>query len=195
MILCKRLTGSAESWVVYHQSLDASAPQDKYLHLNTTDAVGDSAGMWNDTAPTTSVFSVGSTGVSNGSGGTFVAYCFAEKTGFSKFGSYSANNNADGPMIYTGFSPAFVIIKSSNDSSRDWCILDNKRPGYNVVNKDLRANETDVERTEDRVDFLSNGFKLRSASGAYNSTGNTYIYMAFAEAPLVGSNNVPCTAR
>jgi len=195
MIIAKRLTGSAEAWVVYHQSLDASAPQDKYLHLNSTDAVGDSAGMWNDTAPTTSVFSVGSTGVSNGSGGTFVAYCFAEKTGFSKFGSYSANNNADGPMIYTGFSPAFVIIKSSNDSSRDWCILDNKRPGYNVVNKDLRANETDVERTEDRVDFLSNGFKLRNASGAYNSTGNTYIYMAFAEAPLVGSNNVPCTAR
>jgi len=178
-------------WFTYHVSLGNT----KHITLNTTNAVsGASAVYWNNTTPTSSVFSIGTdTGV-NQSGQDYIAYCFAEKQGFSKFGSYSANNNADGPMIYTGFAPAFVMIKSSNDT-RDWCILDNKRPGYNVVNKDLRANETDVESTQDRVDFLSNGFKLRNASGAYNSTGNTYIFMAFAEEPLVSSNGVPATAR
>jgi len=178
-------------WFTYHVSLGNT----KHITLNTTNAVsGASAVYWNNTTPTSSVFSIGTdTGV-NQSGQDYIAYCFAEKQGFSKFGSYSANNNADGPMIYTGFAPAFVMIKSSNDT-RDWCILDNKRPSYNVVNKDLRANETDVESTQDRLDFLSNGFKLRNASGAYNSTGNTYIYMAFAEEPLVSSNSVPATAR
>jgi len=190
MAIFKRTDTSGFNWFVYHRSLGAG----KFIILDTTGAEQSSTSIWQNTTPTSSVITLGGDGGVNASGGTYVCYAFAEKKGFSKFGSYSANNNADGPMIYTGFSPAFVIIKSSNDT-RDWCILDNKRPGYNVVNKDLRANETDVESTQDRVDFLSNGFKLRNASGAYNSTGNTYIYMAFAEAPLVGSNNIPATAR
>ena len=194
MILCKRLTGSAESWVVYHQSLDASAPQDKYLHLNTTDAVGDSAGMWNDTAPTTSVFSVGSTGVSNGSGGTFVAYCFAEKTGFSKFGSYTGNGNANGPMIYTGFKPAFLIIKRTN-AANDWVMLDSKRDPINQMGKGLFPMSNSAEATGYNLDFLSNGVKIRTSGAGENGAGAPFIFMAFAEAPLVGSNNVPCTAR
>ena len=196
MIIVKRLTGSAEAWTVYHQSLDASAPQDKYLHLNTTDAVMDSAGMWNDTAPTTSVFSVGSTGVTNGSGGTFVAYCFAEKTGFSKFGSYTGNGNADGSFIYTGFKPAFVMIKATGQTEQ-WYIMDTKRPGYNTNNYYLKANATDAEGTSATLamSLLSNGFKINNNDSSMNTSGQGYIYMAFAEAPLVGSNNVPANAR
>jgi len=195
MIIVKRLTGSAEAWTVYHQSLDASAPQDKYLHLNSTDAVMDSAGMWNDTAPTTSVFSVGSTGVTNGSGGTFVAYCFAEKTGFSKFGSYVGNGNADGSFQYLGFKPAFVIIKGSSNTE-NWHMYDNKRDTGNPTDQALQPNTSSAEFTETNVlDFLSNGFKLRVTGGGHNGSGVSYIYMAFAEAPLVGSNNVPATAR
>ena len=195
MIIVKRLTGSAEAWTVYHQSLDASAPQDKYLHLNSTDAVMDSAGMWNDTAPTTSVFSVGSTGVTNGSGGTFVAYCFAEKTGFSKFGSYTGNGNADGAFIYTGFKPAFVIIKGSSNTE-NWHMYDNKRDTFNPTDQALQPNTSSAEFTETNVlDFLSNGFKLRVTGGGHNGSGVSYIYMAFAEAPLVSSNGVPNTAK
>ena len=195
MIIAKRLTGSAEAWVVYHQSLDASAPQDKYLHLNSTDAVGDSAGMWNDTAPTTSVFSVGSTGVSNGSGGTFVAYCFAEKQGFSKFGKYTANGNANGAFVYTGFKPGFIMIKSAT-TAMYWHIFDDKRQGFNPNNYRLNPNATDQETTTAGViDILSNGFKIRTDQQQFGTNGATYIYMAFAEAPLVGSNNIPATAR
>jgi len=195
MIIVKRLTGSAEAWTVYHQSLDASAPQDKYLHLNSTDAVMDSAGMWNDTAPTTSVFSVGSTGVTNGSGGTFVAYCFAEKTGFSKFGSYTGNGSTDGSFIFTGFKPAFVIIKGSSNTE-NWHMYDNKRDTGNPTDQALQPNTSSAEFTETNVlDFLSNGFKLRVTGGGHNGSGVSYIYMAFAEAPLVSSNGVPAVAR
>ena len=195
MIIVKRLTGSAEAWTVYHQSLDASAPQDKYLHLNTTDAVMDSAGMWNDTAPTTSVFSVGSTGVTNGSGGTFVAYCFAEKKGYSKFGSYTGNGNADGTFVYTGFKPAFVIIKGSSNTE-NWHMYDNKRDTFNPTDQALQPNTTSAEFTETNVlDFLSNGFKLRVTGGGHNGSGVSYIYMAFAESPIVSSNGVPAVAR
>ncbi len=189
VFLTKRLSGTS-SWGMYHQSTGAGG----FMEFNGTSGLQSNAAYFNNTAPTSSVFSIGTDAVNNTSGSTYIAYCFAEKKGFSKFGSYSANNNADGPFIFTGFSPAFVMIKSSNDT-RDWCILDNKRPGYNVVNKDLRANETDVESTQDRVDFLSNGFKLRNASGAYNSTGNTYIYMAFSDQSIVSSNGVPAVAR
>ena len=196
MIIAKRLTGSAEAWTVYHQSLDASAPQDKYLHLNSTDAVMDSAGMWNDTAPTTSVFSVGSTGVTNGSGGTFVAYCFAEKQGFSKFGSYTGAGGGGQPFIYTGFKPAFIITRNVT-SAVDWGMFDNKRNEYNVVQNVLLPNNSAAETTGTAkyFDFLSNGFKVKNDSLQYNGTNEKHIYMAFAEAPLVGSNNVPCTAR
>jgi len=196
MIIAKRLTGSAEAWVVYHQSLGGgTTPQDKYLHLNTTDAEGDSAGMWNDTAPTTSVFSVGSTGVSNGSGGTFVAYCFAEKQGFSKFGSYTGNGNANGSFIYTGFKPALFLLKESNGTN-SWQIFDNKRPGYNLTDKYLKPNESAAEVSgNNQIDILSNGVKLRSSNTGNNGSGQSFIFMAFAAAPLVGTNNIPANAR
>ena len=197
MIIVKRLTGSAEAWTVYHQNLDATAPQDKYLHLNTTDAVMDSAGMWNDTAPTTSVFSVGSTGVTNGSGGTFVAYCFAEKQGYSKFGSYTGNGNADGAFIYTGFKPAMVLFKQSSASGEKWYIYDNKRNAFNITNSVLFPNTNDAESsatTGAPIDMLSNGFKLKGTDAAGNGSGSTYIYMAFGQ-PIVSTNGDIATAR
>jgi len=197
MIIAKRLTGSAEAWVVYHQSLGGgTTPQDKYLHLNTTDAEGDSAGMWNDTAPTTSVFSVGSTGVSNGSGGTFVAYCFAEKQGYSKFGSYIGNENANGPFTYTGFKPAFVMIKNATQAGDRWVIHDDKRDPSNGCNHRLFPDSNIAESTSTTsLDFVSNGFKQRTDAGTSNTNGQTYIYAAFAAAPLVGTNNIPANAR
>jgi len=197
MIMVKRLNASAEAWVVYQQNLGGgTTPQDKYLHLSSSDAEGDSAGMWNDTAPTTSVFSVGSTGVSNGAGGTFVAYCFAEKTGFSKFGSYVGNGNANGAMIYTGFKPAFVMIKRT-DASDNWNMFDDKRVGYNYSNYRLFANSTSGEETSasaQRIDIVSNGFKLRSNETDANGSGNNYIYMAFGQ-PIVSTNGDIATAR
>ena len=197
MIIAKRLTGSAEAWVVYHQSLGGgTTPQDKYLHLNSSDAEGDSAGMWNDTAPTTSLFSVGSTGVSNGSGGTFVAYCFAEKQGYSKFGSYIGNENANGPFTYTGFKPAFVMIKNATQAGDRWVIHDDKRDPSNGCNHRLFPDSNIAESTSTTsLDFVSNGFKQRTDAGTSNTNGQTYIYAAFAAAPLVGSNNIPANAR
>ena len=123
-----------------------------------------------------------------------IAYCFAEKKGFSKFGSYTGNNNADGIFVYTGFKPAFLMIKNRNVSPEYWYMFDNRRLGYNPDNNQLVANGTGGDDTADRLDILSNGFKARQANPSVND-GNGFFYIAFAEAPLVGSNNVPCTAR
>jgi hypothetical protein len=121
-----------------------------------------------------------------------IAYCFAEKTGYSKFGTYKGNGNTDGPFIYTGFKPSFVMIKA--DASDNWTILDNKRAGYNFDNNELFANLTNAEDTNDVLDLLSNGFKIRHTAGRHNGSTTRYYYMAFGQT-LVGSNNVPCTAR
>jgi hypothetical protein len=189
MILVK-CTSNSENWRVYHHKLGAT----KYLQLNGTGAETTSNSMWYDTAPTSSVFSVGSSGTTNGSGETYIAYCFAEKTGYSKFGSYTGNGNADGTFVYTGFKPAMVLYKNSS-SVADWLIYDTKRIHSGTQLDYLEPNTSDAEGFL-AVDVLSNGFKVREASGAkFNASGDTYIYMAFAEAPLVGTNNVPCTAR
>jgi hypothetical protein len=193
MIIIKNLVDT-EPWIVYHAGIDATAPQDYHLRLNTTDARINEAAIWNDTAPTSSVFSLGSSGAPNGSGDATIAYCFAEKTGYSKFGSYVGNGNADGTFIYTGFKPAFVMLKRSSNTS-DWYMFDNKREGYNVDNDEIYANLSNAEDTADRLDILSNGFKMRTTGGNLNASGETFIYMAFAEAPLVGSNNIPANAR
>jgi len=187
IVLCKNLSASG-NWIMYHSTQGAT----KYMVLNATDAVATATSAWNDTAPTSSVFSVGTGSTVNGSGNNLIAYCFAEKTGFSKFGSYTGNANANGPFIYTGFKPAFVLHKRT-DSTSDWDLFDNKRVGYNVDNRILAPNTNAAEVTATKIDLLSNGFKLRTSTGG-NYSG-TYIYMAFAEAPLVGSNNVPATAR
>ena len=177
---------SAENWLVYHHK-NTSAPETDALQLNVTNATVDSAGAWNDTAPTSTVFSVGSGNASNKSGDDFVAYCFAEIEGYSKFSSYTGNGSADGTFIYTGFRPAWFMIKRT-DSAGSWEMYDEQRIGYNVDNNTLFADLANVESTADRVDILSNGFKLRSTAGDNNASGGTFIYMAFAEAPFKYSN-------
>ena len=179
----------ASEWIVYYG--DAT----DYLKFNEDNATADDSTRWNDTAPTNSVFSLGTQGDINTSGRTYIAYCFAEKTGFSKIGSYVGNGNADGSFIYTGFKPAWIMYKDISGTS-DWYIMDTKRRTFNVTDVRLEANNSDAEVTGagDKIDILSNGFKFRHSSGSFNISGNSYIYMAFGQS-LVGSNNVPCTAR
>jgi len=185
-----KATSFTEDWIVYHQSTGNT----EKLDLNTANAADASVTYWNNTSPTSSVFSVGTNDRPNKSGATYVAYCFAEKKGYSKFGSYTGNGNADGAFVYTGFKPAFVMIKCSSGSN-NWVMLDNKRVGYNPDNNRVYADVTNAEDTTDNTDLLSNGFKSKFTGGTSNGSGATYIYMAFAENPIVGSNNIPATAR
>jgi len=189
MIIVKSRT-SVDSWIVYHAG-NTSAPETDYLSLNTTDYTADDA-IWNDTAPTSSVFSLGTNAPVNGSGKNLIAYCFAEKKGFSKFGSYTGNGSTDGTFVYTGFKPAFLMIKCF-DNARSWVMWDTKRNPYNLSTYGLLADTNDFENSGYNVDLLSNGFKLRTTGSGENGSGFNYIYMAFAEEPLVGDN--PATAR
>jgi len=193
MIIVKT-RGQASTWSVYHASLGET----KLLRLEGTNAVGTETGWWNDTAPTSTLFTIGGNHYAN----TQVAYCFADVQGFSKFGGYTGNGNADGPFIYTGFKPAWVMVKR-RDSAGGWTILDNKRDPFNEMDTILIAETTNVEvdfgTTNRNVDFVSNGFKIQyTAAGGtteLNASGGTYLYMAFAEAPFVNSKGVPCNAR
>ena len=195
MIIIKRLDG-ADNWWVYHVSnSEANSSNDAYLELNAQNAASTSggSGIFNSTAPTSSVFSIGTNGGVNASGGTYVAYVFAEKKGFSKFNRYEGNSNAFGTFVYTGFKPAFLIVKPI-DASDNWVLFDNKREGYNVDNDFLYANSTAAENDADIIDLLSNGFKMRN-SGNTNNRSSTFVYWAIAENPLVGSNGIPAVAR
>ncbi len=177
------------NWCVYHKSLGAT----KFLRFNNN-VSGTSTGRWNDTEPTSSVFSVGDD-AETGASFDYIAYCFAEKQGYSKFGSYTGNGNADGTFVYTGFKPAFVIVKSTNNAI-NWSMIDNKRDPDNAgTTAVLRPNTTDTEddNTAYNVELLSNGFKNRNTNSSFNNPSYEYIYMAFAEQPLVGDN--PATAR
>jgi len=202
VVIARNIT-DAEQWTTYHVGLDATAPQNYHVRLNTTDARVDEASVWNDTAPTSSVFSVGSSGAPNGSGDNHIAYCFAEKTGYSKFGSYTGNGNANGTFVYTGFKPAFLIYKKAiqTGNAGRWSIIDNKRDPSNVASHGLAANASSAENTGAQywdVDLLSNGFKFRTTEHETNGNGETFIFMAFAEEPLVansGNDGVPATAR
>ena len=191
MVIVKDRTRAGENWVVYHKSLG----KDKVIYMNLTNAPDTATDFWGTSTPNSSVFGVKSGNTSNNwSGDNFIAYCFAEKTGYSKFGSYTSNNNADGPFIYCGFKPAFLIIKNITIANTSWELYDNKRTPNNVANLFLRPNTNEADISSNRLDILSNGFKLRQV-GDTNANSDVMIYMAFAEAPLVGSNNVPCTAR
>ena len=185
---------SAESWRVYHNALGAT----KEIYLDLTASAGTSSSSFNDTEPTSSVFSVGTGNGTNKSSENLIAYCFAEKKGYSKFGSYTGNGNSDGPFVYTGFRPAWVMYKPT-DQSDHWEIHDNKRDTFNPMDTILYANrnnaESDPASTTDRLDFLSNGFKIRTGSSDYNGNGNNYIYIAFAESPFVNANRIPNNAR
>ena len=177
----------AYDWYTYHASLGNT--KNVYINLNNA-ASSASANFHNNTDPTSSVWTSG--GNIYNVDYTFVTYAFAEKQGFSKFGHYEGNGNADGTFVYTGFRPALVITKSL-DSTSAWHIFDNKREGYNHDNDPLVAEATTAEATTDMIDLLSNGFKFKIATDP--NVAETYIYVAFAEAPFVNSNGVPCNAR
>ena len=189
MIFTRRLNGSP-NWGVYYGD-----PTD-YLELNTTAATQDDANMWNDTAPTSSVFSVGGDNKSSG-GGNYVAYCFAEKKGYSKFGTYTGNDDDDGAFVYTGFKPAFVMVKITAGQTDNWIMQDNKINSFNGASSQrLRPNSSGAEfSSSNEIDLLSNGFKTHGADGEINGSGFSYIYMAFAESPFVTSTGIPTTAR
>ena len=190
-VIIIKSASNGENWGVQHTSL----PANYLLQLNTTSAQINSASQGTLTAPTSSVFTVNYSGEWGNSGQNYIAYCFAEKTGFSKFGSYTGNANADGAFVYTGFKPAWLLIKKASASGEDWRLYDSKRLGYNPQNNQININTTNAEYSATQLDLLSNGFKLRATDGGLNGSSATYIYMAFAEAPLVGTNNVPATAR
>jgi hypothetical protein len=177
-VIVKKRSGGA-SWRVQHQSLGPT----KRLYLDETGAAVTSSSQWNNTAPTSSVITIGNdTGV-NENGQTFVCYAFAEVEGYSKFGSYTGNGSTDGPFVYTGFRPAWVLWKNASGTN-SWSIHDTARDTFNVCSKGLQPNLSNAEASFNFVDILSNGFKLRASDTSGNASGNTYIYMAFAEYPF-----------
>ena len=188
IVIKSRQTGGSNNWVVAHSALGTNM-NDNYITLNLNSAAGSSSNTWGG-EPTSQHFTVSSGVAANDNN---IAFCFAEKTGYSKFGKYTGNGNANGPFIYTGFKPAFIILKVSSDIN-DWTMFDNKRPGYNVNNQALLPNLSNSESTDHAIDILSNGFKIKDNDGTVNPNGQTMIYMAFGQS-IVGSNNVPCTAR
>jgi len=187
MIIQKNLSISS-AWSVWHKSFSGS----QVIYLNETGAVGTNTSSWNSTEPTSSVFSVGSGSYPNGSGNEQIYYVFAEKQGYSKFGSYVGNGSTDGTFVYTGFKPAFILSKDV-DAAENWFIQDTTRNTSNPVGAYLRPNLNDAEGSFNHYDILSNGFKNLYAGGSLNGSGRKIIYMAFAEQPLVGDN--PATAR
>jgi hypothetical protein len=189
MIIFKN-RNTVTDWDVYVEPIGAG----KRLHLNTAGAEEIATNYMNDTAPTSTLFSVGVADNTNKSGSPQIAYCFADVKGYSKFGSYTGNGSTDGTFIYTGMRPAFIIVKSTGTQS--WFMYDNKRLGYNQNNYTLLTNGTNTEISgEQEIDILSNGFKMRSPDSPTNLSGQSFIYMCFAENPFTTSSGVPCTAR
>ena len=190
MVMTKNLDSSTYGWYCYHASLGAT----KSLYLHTSDAEVTSNSRWNGWVPDATNVSLGTNHGVNGGSNNIIMYCFAEKTGYSKIGSYTGNGSADGSFVYTGFKPAFLMVKRT-DSTGNWYINDTKRDPYNRMSHTLFPDLSDSETSTGWfVDCVSNGFKIRD-TGSVNQSGGSFIYMAFAEAPLVGTNNVPCTAR
>ena len=187
----------SDNWRIYHKNIESSDPEDYFLKFNTSDNRVDSNDVWNDTAPTSTVFSLGTNAGVIANGEEFIAYCFIEKKGFSKFINYEGNASTDGPFIYTGFKPAFAILKISHPGSDSWTIWDNKRAEDNVMKKMLRVDATNAEDNSDsyKLDFLSNGIKIRASDSKLNANSSRYVAFIFAENPIVGSNNIPAVAR
>ena len=188
MIILKNLDANVK-WRVYHSALGAT----KYLNLSDSDAAGTASTVWNDTTPTSTVFSVGTDSSVSGSSNQIIAYCFHSVDGFSKFGSYTGNGSSNGPIVETGFEPAFLMIKRT-DSTGHWFIHDNKRDLINPRKKYLLADSANVEASDlNGIDFFSNGFQIINDYGHVNASGGTFIYMAFAadpdtEAPTLASS-------
>jgi hypothetical protein len=179
MVIVKR-RNSTSNWQVRHTSMHVA----NGIQLNLTNAAASATTVWNSTAPTSTVFSIGTDASVNASGGTYVAYCFAPVAGYSSFGSYTGNGSADGPFVFTGMRPRWVMFKSSSNAYY-WVINDAARDSFNASNKELFPNDSLGETVVPRdIDFLSNGFKLRNTGATNNQSGATYIYAAFAESPF-----------
>jgi len=200
-VIISKALGTTNDWNVYHRDVDATAPYNYLLNLHTTGARSAATGSWG-----TSLSHINSTTFYKkywiNYNTNMIAYAFAEKQGFSKFGKYVGNGSGtsdgtfDGTFVYTGFSPSFLMIKRSDGGAEDWNMFDNKRQTYNYNQKKLYANQSAAEsgNVYDAVDFLSNGFKIRTGRGGTNTSGGTYMYMAFAENPFV-AGGIPTTAR
>ena len=186
-----------KNWNIYHKSINGT-PEDFTIRLNSTAARIDTvANAWNDTAPTSSVFSIGDGSQVNSDGITYVAYVFTEIQGYSKFGKYKGNGNDDGPFLYTGFKPA-MFFRKRTDGANGWNIWDSKRTPFNEMHASLAIHTTAVEDSNtgyNDVDFLSNGIKIHDTGDSHNGDGFNYIYWAWAESPFVSSEGVPTTAR
>ena len=189
VIIAKNL-GTTQNWFVFNKGLydtDSTA----YINLNTTDGKSQSSTVWQSTAPTSSVFSTGAAFSAH----DYVAYCFSDVKGFSKSGVYSGNNSSDGTYIHLGFKAAWVMVKRYGANGFGWAMYDNKRDPDNVVEGVLNADTTSAEDTAtDWLDITSSGIKFRTTGGDVNASSD-YIYHAFAEHPIVSSNDIPATAR
>ena len=188
-IIVKNLA-ETENWQMFHQSLGNT----KTMSLNLDEDEYGADNRWNNTSPTSSLFNLGNGDETNKNDVSYIAYSFAEKQGYSKFGSHIGDGNANGPFIYTGFKVGWVMIKRTDDAD-NWVIYDNKRDGFNGDTHALFPNNSAAQTTDVDIDLLSNGFKIVRASGRVNASGGSFIYMAFAENPLVTSKGVPATAK
>ena len=191
MIITKTTSTNLGNWGVYHYGVDPTSPEDYMLNLNLGNGRTNSALWWNDTAPTSTVFTVGTSNDVNGSS-DYIAYCFAEIEGYSKFGSYEGNGSTNGTYIYTGFSPAFFLLKDIDRSNTRWILIDSARDPHNYAYHVLSPSGAQAEDASESywlLDFVSNGVKLRyGADNEFNRSGDTYIYMAFAENPFKYAN-------
>jgi len=184
MLIVKSRSTAATDWKVYNVNVGNTFQG----FLNDTAAFqGSSPTLWNSTTPTSTVFSIGTNAGVNQSSATLVAYCFAPVAGYSAFGSYTGNGSTDGPFVYLGFRPRFILIRSTSNL-REWFLVDTSRNSFNVANSPIRANTSAAEGSDTITDIVSNGFKLRSSDTAFNGSGETYIYMAFAENPFKYAN-------
>ena len=195
-MIVKQRSGTG-NWIVYNHK-NTVAPATDYFYLNTTASTADDANAWNDTEPTSSVFSVGDGDDVNENTETFIAHLWSEKQGFSKFDKFVGNGVVDGPFIHTGFRPAWIMIRNAEYAGVDWNLHNNKSPGYNVNDNYVAPNEGAAEVTDNSyqiLDICSNGFKIRGAGDGINKGDYNICYWAFAEAPFVNSKGVPNNAR
>jgi hypothetical protein len=199
VIIVKTRDGS-RNWGVYHKSLTAPA-ENRNLKLNLTNAEAAESTFWANIAPTSSVITIAQNASVNYQGHNYIAYCFAEKQGYSKFGKYVGNGSSNGTFVYTGFAPAWIMLKDTSQAT-NWEMFDVRRNTFNVRNLKLGANLAVAENGSDlgttsqnNIDILSNGFKMRTGNTDTNVSGDTYIYMAFASSPFTTSTGIPTTAR
>tara|TARA_R100001082_G_C4336610_1_gene148101 strand:- start:10 stop:1086 length:1077 start_codon:yes stop_codon:yes gene_type:complete len=189
VLIIKDRDASDSDWIVFHSGIG----NNKQLDLNNTGAEVTNTNTWNNTAPSSSVFTIGNNSYVNNNGNDYICYCIAPIKGYSAVGTYKGNGNADGAFVYTGFKPAWIMVKPI-DATQNWQIHDLKRLGYNVKNYNLSSNSTASEAENDFMDIVSNGFKIRR-DAVLNVNNEEYIYWAFAEAPFVNSSGVPNNAR